>query len=128
MPPKSKEQIKAKHKYVDELIANLRKIKEGTLTQTDVDLSIISVKELLQLIYQNISELKLALQFRQKVYMLNDFTRNHLFKGLVDEGLFDTTKNTYGELVSIEDTAGDVKLINIEVDKKTRPGGGFFNI
>ena len=132
--------VKQKNMYIHSLTQNFKKINEGELKTTDIDLQKITIKQAVRLVKQTIDDKKLAIKLDDgKLYMLNDNTINKLEKGLVDENADVNDVQITGSDEEVKTILGKVKNITLKViepepdkDKKkritgkTRPGGGFF--
>ena len=112
-----------------DLIERLRKLRSGATNETNIDVNKVSVNQLITLIGQNVDNRKLAIELDNgKVYMLNDYTKGKLTKGLIDQNVtMDGKSGSDEELVKLTTITKDANLISVEAkDNKTKPGGGFF--
>ena len=143
MPPKSSNSNTKnddKNKYVRSLIEDLRELQNCNRKTVRIDLTKVTVQQVIKLIQQNVNNKQLAIEISDgKIYMLNDSTMNKLMKGgLIDESTAANEKITGSdeELTKLTNLTKYLTLKLVEakgdevpdkrVTKKTRPGGGFF--
>ena len=120
------------------MVEELKQVNNNTSKSVKIDLTKITLNEVVTLIQQTIDGKKLATALpNYKIYMLNDNTLNKLQKGLIyqyEEAIVNTPSDA--ELVTITGLYKSITLKVIEPDPskdknkritgKSRPAGGFF--
>jgi len=134
----TKTTVKDKNSYVHELVEEFKQVNNDKLKSVKIDLTKITLNEVVTMIHQNIDGKKLAIELpNDKIYMLNENTLNKLQKGLIykyEEAIVNTPSDA--ELVTVTGLYKSITLKVIEPDPskdknkritgKSRPAGGFF--
>ncbi len=134
----TKTTVKDKNSYVHELVEEFKQVNNDKLKSVKIDLTKITLNEVVTMIQQNIDGKKLAIELpNNKIYMLNENTLNKLQKGLIykyEEAIVNTPSDA--ELVTVTGLYKSITLKVIEPDPskdknkritgKSRPAGGFF--
>ena len=78
----SKAKTKAKNEYTTGLINDFKKIQDGTLKSTDINLKTIKASEAIKLIGQNITGQRLFLKLDNNEFLLN--FNNNIFSNFIN--------------------------------------------